>query len=294
MLRGARSTTIPLQGGLGNQLFQLAAGLIVKERWNRPVVWSDHWLRHPEAEETPRAFALDGLLRAGELVSTRTTRKGHVTDRLLHRKVVERRVDDDALTRVGPWTSVLAGYLQRLSYAQQAWPRLRDRLASSEHEHHRRLVNVSGSSYGALHYRLGDYLRNPHAQPVHGASAPEYFADVIREKAQSAGVRDWVVVSDEPETALTLLESSDLPAAISLRVADGAGEWDDFLTLASAQVCAISNSSFSWWAAFVGGTSRNTDVVAPRPWFIDSRLPEPALFPNRWQRQDRSVLPARH
>jgi hypothetical protein len=293
MARGARSTTIPLQGGLGNQLFQLAAGLVVQQRWNRPVVWSDYWLRHPEAAETPREFALDGLLRTGELVSTKTSRAGHVTDRLLHWRVVERGVDDDALSRVGRWTSVLAGYLQRLTYAELAWPVLRERFASSEHAHHRRLVSTAGAAHGALHYRLGDYFSNPHAQMVHGVSSPEYFASVIREKASSAGLTDWIVVSDDPDTALELLRSTDLPTGTSLRVADVGNEWDHLVTLASARVCAISNSSFSWWAAFIGGASRSTEVVAPRPWFLDSELPEPVLFPSGWQRYDRSVLPAR-
>lgn len=294
MARGARSTTIPLQGGLGNQLFQLAAGLVVQQRWKRSVVWSDYWLRNPDVAETPRAFALDGLLRPGELARSRTARHGHVTDRLLHRKVVERSPDDDALARFGRWTSVLSGYLQRLSYAEEAWPMLRDRFASSQFEHHRRLVSTEGAAHGALHYRLGDYVSNPHAAVVHGVSSPEYFADLIHEQAQSTGLKDWVVVSDDPETAMNLLQSTDLPVGTSLRVADSDGEWDDLLTLASARVCAISNSSFSWWAAFIGGACRKTQVVAPRPWFVEPSLPEPALFPNRWQRHDRSVLPARH
>ncbi|CAN5632052.1 alpha-1,2-fucosyltransferase [soil metagenome] len=287
---GVRSTTVPLQGGLGNQLFQLAAGLVVGQRWDRPVLWSDYWLRNPEAGETPRAYALDGLLRPDELISARTGRHGWVTDRLLSSRVVERRTDDDALARVGRWTVVLAGYLQRLSYAEEAWPLLRERFASSPHAHHRRLVAAEPAPYGALHYRLGDYVTNAHTNAVHGVTSPDYFASVVREKSSTLGLDDWVLVSDEPAQALQLLRSTDLPSGTRLRPAEGSGEWDDLVTLACARACVISNSSFSWWGAFIGGRSRPTDVVAPRPWNVDLAAAEPTLFPPGWERHDRTVM----
>ena len=285
--------TIPLQGGLGNQLFQLAAGMVVQERLGKAVTYSDHWLRHPAPGETPRSFALQGLLRPGELVSSPTDRAGHVTDRILHHRMVERSPNDDALARVGRHTRVLSGYLQRLACAEEAWPALRARLASSSDEGHRRVVRPADASYGALHYRLGDYLSNPTANTMHGVSSPDYFSQVIRAKTASTGIDDWIVVSDDPVTALDLLRSTDLPAGVTLRTVASSGEWSDLGLLAAARVCAISNSSFSWWAAFLGGRARDMEVVAPRPWFLDGTAAEPDLFPPTWERLDRSVLPSR-
>jgi glycosyl transferase family 11 len=283
---------IPLQGGLGNQLFQLAAGLVVEQRLGKAVTYSDHWLRNPAPGETPRTFALQGLLRPGELVSSATDRAGHVTDRILNHRVVERSSDDDALGRVGRHTRVLVGYLQRLDYAEDAWPALRDRLASSSDAGHRRLVQPDDAPYGALHYRLGDYRSNPTANAMHGVTSPEYFAEVIRSKTALTGITDWLVVSDDPATALELLRSAELPTGATLRTVESSGEWQDLGLLAAARVCAISNSSFSWWAAFLGRRSRDMQVVAPRPWFLDGTDAEPHLFPVDWERLDRSVLPA--
>ena len=46
----------------------------------------------------------------------------------------------------------------------------------------------------------------------------------------------------------------------------------------------LSNSTFGWWAAFLS-KSENTNVVAPRPWFI--ALEDPSqLIPTTWMSED--------
>ncbi|WP_165372416.1 alpha-1,2-fucosyltransferase [Nocardioides iriomotensis] len=290
MPRAATAITIPLQGGLGNQLFELAAGIVVRSRFPRRVHYSDYWLTNPVDGETPRAFALEGLLRRDELVSAPTPRVGRVSDRLMNHRVIERSPDDDALARVGRLTHVLAGYFQRLSYVEEAWPELRARFLNSPNPAHRRLVSPQAGDHGAIHYRLGDYVSNTGANAHHGVTSPDYFVDVIRDGHKRLGITDWRVVSDDTSTALDLLASRGLPSNVALSAAEDGNEWEDLSTLASARACAISNSSFSWWAAFVGASSRPTEVVAPRPWFANAAASEPPLFPDKWLRRDRPLL----
>lgn len=282
---------VPLQGGLGNQLFQLAAGIVAASRVQKQVEFSDFWLRNPEQDETPRTLAIGDLLGNHELIHERVPRSGHVTDRVVRRRVVERSSDDDALARLTARTGVLAGYLQRLTYVQEAWPELRRRLATSPDPMHRGLVTAAPADYGAIHYRLGDYVTNPQANRAHGVTSPGYFIDVIRDGLRSRGIRRWMVVSDDRERALELLRSEGLPSDVALDVPSADGEWGDLASLASASMCAISNSSFSWWAAFIGSSARDMRVVAPRPWFSAPGQPEPALFPDAWERRDRDILP---
>lgn len=291
MGRGDSPITIPWQGGLGNQLFQLAAGIAVSQRLGRPVRWTDYWLTHPDPDETPRSFALQGLLRDDELVSAYTPRHGRVTDRLRHRRVVERAPDDDALARAGRGTKSVVGYLQRLSYVHEAWPELRRRLEESDVPAHRDLLRPAGSRYGAVHYRLGDYVTNPAANVLHGVSSPEYFAEIVRDRSRRDGLDTWTLVSDDPTAARELLRSADLPTGVTLTNCTSTDEWSDMRALASARVCAISNSSFSWWAAFVGATMHGTEIVAPRPWF-DGSTPDPPLLPDDWEVRTRRMLAA--
>lgn len=289
MGRASSAITVPLQGGLGNQLFQLAAGLAVASRTNRRVLFSDYWLRHPASCETPRDLALQGILGPDELTTIAAPRTGRLTDRLTRRHAVERDATDDVLARVGIRTRVVAGYFHRLAYAQEAWPLLRTRLLTSSLSQHRALITAKPQPYGALHYRLGDYATNETANRSHGVTSPEYFAQVIRD-GRIAGVTEWMVVSDDTSTAFELLGSVDLPPDVRLLAPDSGDEWGDMTLLSAARICAISNSSFSWWSAFIGTAERRPHVIAPRPWTSDEEALEPPMFPDQWERHDRTLI----
>lgn len=288
----ARTLTIPLQGGLGNQLFELSAGIAAATRLERRVLFSDYWLRHPAPGETARHLAVEALLQRGELAHGRVPRVGGVSDRLGNHHVVERSSADDALSRVGRLTSVAAGYFQHLSYVEEAWPVLSARFTACGDPRLARLVQPVAGEHGAIHYRLGDYVANPGANRHHGVTAPSYFADAIADVSRQGGPTRWRIVSDDPVMATALVAACPLPDGVQIEPATSADEWDDLEILATARACVISNSSFSWWAAYLGWASRGTTVVAPRPWFADPASAEPALFPSTWHRRDRRLLPA--
>ena len=288
MREDEQAVTIPLQGGLGNQLFQLAAGLLLRRRHDIAVRFTDDWLRTAAAHETPRAFALGGLLEDGELTSTPVRRQDPIGRRLLGRRIDEAGWHDDALARVGGRTRVVTGYFQRLDYAEGAWPLVQDRLATSSQHGHRALLEPPGERYGALHVRLGDYVSNERAKAHHGVTAPNYFADLVAESAAQHGITRWRLVSDEPDKALALVAGVGSTSGLSLSADDSADEWDDLRTLSAASVAILSNSSFSWWGAFVGRQQHPIAVIAPRPWLADPRA-EPPLFPVDWERRERPL-----
>lgn len=290
MARGQDTVTVPLQGGLGNQLFQLAAGFAISRRTGRPVNFSDYWLRNPADGDTHRTLAVRSLLEPHELTSEPASRHGGLLDRLTNRRVIEKASDDDALGRLDRRTRVVAGYFQHLSYVEEAWPELRRRFVESSDPSQRSLVTPAAGRYGAVHFRLGDYVSNPQARSHHGVTSTDYFAAAIRDRSGAAHVDDWVVVSDEPDEASALLRAASLPPGTRVRTSDAGDEWGDLAVLASAQECVISNSSFSWWAAFIGSTTHGTYVTAPRPWFADPTSPEPPFFAPSWHRRERQVM----
>ena len=290
MARRRMTLTIPLQGGLGNQLFQLAAGIVLARRHERRVRFSDFWLQRPGRHETRRDFALDGLLLPGELTSAWAPRLPGLTDKIPGVRVVERSADEDALSRVRPTTLALAGYFQRLDYVREAWPELRSRLERSPRAEHRLAGLPEPAPVGAMHYRLGDYLRHPGTRNAHGVTAPEYFLAEIRRAAAEQGVVRWRVVSDDPTAAVELLATAEVPGSVTVEPAVGRDEWADLQILGSAQICLLSNSSFSWWAGFFGMQAHGMKVVAPKPWFADPTATEPAFFPGEWERRQRVLM----
>lgn len=276
---------IPLQGGLGNQLFQLAAGLTLSSSSGRTVRFSDSWLRQPARGETQRALAIEPLLDPGEMTDDLAPRRISRSDLWTRRFVLERNALDTPLRRVRPWTRLIAGYFQDLEIVDAAWSSLAPRL--------RRLpllataMDSSDRLTGALHYRLGDYRTNPSARSHHGLISGQYFAEVIRREL-ALGLDRWRVISDEPELALHLIRSAGIPEEVALIAEAGANEWEDLSLLASAPVCVISNSSFSWWAALMGSRGHGARIVAPRPWYA-KQTRDPRLFPAPWERMPRSM-----
>lgn len=63
-------------------------------------------------------------------------------------------------------------------------------------------------------------------------------------------------------------------------------DWIDFFAMTQCDYHIISNSTFAWWAAYLG--SKGKPVVYPYPWFgpalsmIDADL----MFPNHWNKID--------
>ena len=128
-----------------------------------------------------------------------------------------------------------------------------------------------------VHVRLGDYL----AESDFGILSPKYYESSIRHLWESGSYKKIWLFSDQPDDAILripkdLREKTRLIEPENLESAE---------TLRIMTVCkgfVIANSTFSWWAAYLRSDA-NSPVVAPKPWF--QGLPEPEnLIPDSWSR----------
>lgn len=107
-----------------------------------------------------------------------------------------------------------------------------------------------------IHVRLGDFLCKEHRESLY-VCTPHYFRNAIR-PFSGAGYR-FIICSDEPETARGFFKGMDV------EIFRGAGELSDMCLLSRCNNLIISNSTFSWWAAYLG--VKKEKVVAPDRWF---------------------------
>ena len=130
-----------------------------------------------------------------------------------------------------------------------------------------------------IHIRRGDYA----FEPDFGVLPSSYYCDGLR-LLQLKGVEGKVwAFTDDREWAIRILQSNGLEN-FDIKIVDDSelstSEVFDLMRFGSAYV--IANSSFSWWAAYLTRID-GALVVAPKPWFIG--LPEPAeLIPPIWMR----------
>jgi Glycosyl transferase family 11 len=130
-----------------------------------------------------------------------------------------------------------------------------------------------------IHMRFGDY-RN---EKSFGLLTPRYYQESLAELWVSGLYKKVWVFSDEIEEAKKYLEGIGITSIRYISdVASSSAQTLEAMRLGKGYV--IGNSSFSWWAAKLS-RNQNAKVIAPFPWFIGQE--EPAdLIPQNWLRRN--------
>lgn len=123
----------------------------------------------------------------------------------------------------------------------------------------------------AIHIRRGDYLQNPDSFPFVGI---DYLMKGI-EYFKNKGETKFIVFGDDYEWNVQNIKYDGCD--FEFRNGD---MMQDFLEMAGCKAHIISNSTFSWWAAWIA----NGEVVAPKVWFGQGakHLNTSDICPERW------------
>ena len=282
--------TVRLTGGLGNQMFEYATGRALALRTGGELRLDPTPIAYPGRHETPRSVAIDAFNIAGHIqpptdsslrrlvaYSPVATRLG---DRLPGRLIADRRplkVDPRILSADAPAT--IAGYWQREEYFVDVADIIRAdfTLAAEPSPSWSALARTisAGDSVG-VHIRRGDYVTNARANAHHGLAGAAYV-HAAWDMLDLAGQERCFVFSDDPEWC-----RANLPFLPDCTVVDGFRDYEELVLLSRCHHKIIANSSFSWWAAWLGETDGGT-VIAPRVW-IQNHPGAPSPAPDRWLR----------
>ena len=300
--------TISVLGGLGNQMFQYAAGKALAERHGVNVVLDLSGFR--DKKITPRPFLLDRLrvpeaavfseqakaLKAvGYCGGVRWKKRfGDLFTRVRLPKFGPRNYSephfhyDPTFETLGPQTT-LWGYFQSERYFSAIAEKLREWFLPREP-----LVGAAAGMLArieasrlpvSVHVRRGDYL-DPGRAEFHGIVAEPYYREALARLDGAIGVAaELFIFSDDPAAAEQVLNF--VPRS---RLVHVCGEperpWEDMLLMAHCRHHIIANSSFSWWGAWLNGVPDKI-VVAPRNWFASGQLSKwntCDLYPPGWLR----------
>jgi hypothetical protein len=281
---------VTLRGGLGNQMFQYAAGRSLALRHATGLELDTSELA---AAGTPRAYALgafalpvrvvDGVRSIDPRVSAplRAAVATHARALLgapvrIHQKGFELQERFFA----APRRTHLVGFWQSEAYFADHADQIRRDFApagSLPTEADELVAEVDGAGTVAVHVRRGDYAADPATRAFHGLLAPGYYANAVAEVARRAQVARAFVFSDDPAWCRRHLS---LP--VEATVVEG--DWPDWVDLVLMSRCAhhvIANSSFSWWGAWLGPAGGV--VIAPSSWTRGGG-DDSAVVPQRWIR----------
>ncbi len=139
----------------------------------------------------------------------------------------------------------------------------------------------------ALHVRRGDYLKYPDLFPL---STPEYYEAALAVAEETYPGHQVLVFSDDImwcerqwgyDRGFIYMHGIARPVEVSARRGQPMDFWDLFLmTLCDQHI--ISNSSFSWWGAWL---SANQSPMYPSKWYGPgyAEIPWRLMIPDSWK-----------
>jgi len=293
MNHAVRPVVVGLSGGLGNQMFQYAAGRALAVRLGVPLVLDLSWF----CGQKKRQFALSPFRIVAELRSqcswlpcqgqalvSRISRRW--AQRILGVPVLrephfhytpEFAVQRGGVFLEGYWQS--ERYFEEIRFLLQADFALRAQLPPSC-DALREAIAACDSI--CVHVRRGDYLSNPVAARTHGTCAEDYYRAGVHELALELERPHCFVFSDDPAWV-----RHSLALDCDMTVVDLNGPDDAHLDLTLMAACRhflIANSSLSWWGAWLG-QHPGKRVVAPARWFLTQDKDTRDLLPKSWLRR---------
>jgi len=295
-----------LMGGLGNQMFEYAAGLSLAARRNT-VLKLDVSFFH-EGNVDGRNYALECLNVAAQFATAdeiwrlngKLGKKQELAKKILSALGQKRLVD--LMTVAGQahhqkeWTyypeflqlpdnTWLHGNYQSEKFFAPAADLLRHHFtfryppAPAAEEMARRIK--SGPAV-AVHFRRGDYVSNDEFASKIGTLPSGYYEsalNLMRSKIGNAAT--YYLFSDEAEPVKCPWPDGKECVWVDCRGA--ANAHDSMRLMSQCDHNIIANSTFSWWAAWLNRNPGKT-VIAPKQWFSGYGHDERDICPAEWLR----------
>jgi hypothetical protein len=260
------------KGGLGNQMFQVAAAIVYQEEKHKTVL-------------LPREFYNSHNTFNQEYADTVFSSFPNRVDIVFDQNAIDYFLQNKSFTKhsISPgfdvWTPEdISGNVLLHGYFQY-YPAL------EKHEQTIRRIYLAGltpfvSSYKAseelvgIHIRRGDYMKHPYADylPTQPTSYYEKALEYFDKDNQT-----FYIFSDDLEWCMNQDVFRNLPHKVFL------DEPNECKCLALMTLCQggfiCANSTFSWWGAFLGAYAQRNPVIVPMNWFKGELV---QLFPKGW------------
>ena len=257
-----------LKGGLGNQLFILAASFAVSKNTGAPLYLLDNPPENNKHNHKQRNYKETIFKYIGIHIPRTIDSVGNQLQSYLFFNP----------PGFSPWSvesvplgTIMASYFQFYpalrAYIGEFCELLRGGLQPFVDK-----VKKPGSAF--LHIRRGDYLQH---KEIHFNQPMKYYSDAVKVlKDRSPLISTIYIVSDDIAWAKGQPEFQD--SLFTFYESDD--ELETFALMSRCTAGAIcANSTYSWWGAYLGAHAAGAPVIVPEQW-INERVY--SLFPAEW------------
>jgi hypothetical protein len=283
---------VRLIGGLGNQMFQYAAGRSLAHHHNTDLFLDLTWF----ASFTLRKYELDSfrinakIASPDQLKHVSRSRKDAVCLGIRHiffgetvfQYVNELTFDSHEKAVYLPDNVYLDGYWQSEKFFTEIPDIMKNELLINTLPSpiNQELLNeINGCDSVSLHIRRGDYVSNPKTMELHGVLGIEYYMQALNLIRETVNDPHIFVFSDDIPWVRENLKTNLPLYFIDHNGADKG--YEDLRLMSNCKHHIIANSSFSWWGAWLN-KNPNKIVIAPNKWFNELKKDTRDLIPESW------------
>ena len=261
--------TTTIKGGLGNQMFQYAAGYALSRRLGVAMQVDLSFYD----KQDKRKFELAELCIDFEIHSSVSSDSRSKKARFWHKRDAMEQsyvepfacydISFDALQS----PCLIDGYFQSELYFETYRKDITRQYRPKEKITERNkayLARIKSSACSvAVHLRRGDYLDQKIAS-VHGVLTDDYYENAIKVLSSMVGVDyELFIFTDDPLFARDKWGADK--TVVIVEGNDGCPVNDIYL-MSACHHNIIANSSFSWWGAWLN-QRKDKITIAPRQWF---------------------------
>lgn len=238
--------TAKLYGGLGNQMFQIAAAEALAKRNNDFAIFDfdDCKVYH---QGNPSNIYKNTLFKN---IKSENTYFQNIKYRFNH-------MGSEYINITYQKDIMLDGYFQSEKYFSDQSEHIRHIFSFPEETVNQvnDFISGIGGQVTALHVRRGDYLRFQHVHPI---CNKEYFENAMN----LLPTNNFIVISDDIEWCKNNFTNQNI------HYSPGHSDLFDMCLISKCHNVIISNSSFGWWGAWLNDNPEK-NIIAPRLWFVD-------------------------
>lgn len=146
------------------------------------------------------------------------------------------------------------------------------------------LMKIGNCNSVSVHIRRGDYVSNPETRRIHYVCDEKYYTKALTHVMKKVNDPEFFIFSDDPDWAQRHVAPNAPVTYISHN--SGGQSYEDLRLMMHCRDHIIANSSFSWWGAWLSRCPQKI-VIAPNRWFastynsdIENRIPKEWIILN--------------
>lgn len=284
---------VRLMGGLGNQLFQYAAGRHLAHLNNTDLYVDTTFLDSSVSNTTPRKYELDAFKVVNKIADEKLLHDFHGSDFSTRERMLTRIIslgknrkykfdaygfDEQVLELKGNY--YLRGYFQSEKYFKNITDIIRQEITIKDEfvPKDDELINQIRNNHSvSVHIRRGDYIRNLSSMDAHGLCSKDYYTKSIEFIRRELGDDlHFFLFTDDAAWV-----QKEMRWDINSTLIENKTTVEDFYLMSLCKNNIIANSTFSWWAAWLN-INPSKKVIVPKHWSNNLLSESIEIVPKNW------------